>query len=143
MALTVSAGTASQLAFTTSPGGTLTGGTAFGTQPVVTVQDPYDNTVTGSSASIALAITTGTPTSGGPGTLSGTPTLPASSGVATFSGLSINTAGTGYELTATSGVLAPANSAAFNISVGAAVKLAFTTPPGGGTAGAPWGPSRW
>ena len=132
---TVSAAAASKLAFTTSPGGTLTGGTAFGTQPVVTVQDQFGNTVTGSSASIALAITTGTPTSGGPGALSGTTSVPASSGVATFSGLSINTVGTAYKLTASSSGLASADSTAFNITAGAAAKLGITTSPQTLTAG--------
>jgi len=116
--VTVSSGTANKLAFTTSPGGTLTGGTAFATQPVVTVQDSYGNTVTGSSASIALAITSGTPSSGGPGTLSGTTPVSASSGVAAFGGLSINTIGTGYKLTATSSGLTGADSATFIITVG-------------------------
>ena len=37
--------TASKLVFTTSPGGTITGGTSFSTQPVVTVQDSNGNTV--------------------------------------------------------------------------------------------------
>jgi hypothetical protein len=131
LSVTVSASTAARLGMTTSPGGTLTGGTAFGTQPVVAVLDQYGNTVTGSSASIALAITGGTPTSGGPGTLSGTTSVSASSGVATFSGLSINTSGNGYKLTATSPGLTSTNTAAFNISVGPAAQLVFTTSPGG------------
>src|SRR6202040_3688626 len=42
---TVSAAAASQLAYTTQPAGA-TAGSAFGTQPVVTVEDAFGNTVT-------------------------------------------------------------------------------------------------
>ncbi|MEI6675227.1 MAG: invasin domain 3-containing protein [Verrucomicrobiota bacterium] len=132
--LTEVVGAASKLAFTTNPGGTLTGGTAFGTQPVVKVQDQFGNTAS-SSAAIALAITTGTPTSGGPGTLSGTTPMAAAGGVATFSGLSINKAGTAYKLTASSSGLAAVDSTAFSITAGAATRLAYTTVPSTGTAG--------
>jgi hypothetical protein len=111
-------GVASKLVFTQSPSNSAVG-TAFGTQPVVTVEDAAGNTVTTDSSTITLAITSGTPTSGGPGTLTCTGGLSraASSGVATFAGCSINTAGSNYELHATDGSLA-ADSSAF--SVGAA-----------------------
>jgi len=79
-----------------------------------------------SSASIALAITTGTPVSGGPGTLSVTTTLPAVHGVATFSGLSIDTVGAGYQLTATSAGLAPATSATFTVHVNADTRTTWS-----------------
>src|SRR5262249_49472392 len=52
----------------------------------------------------------------GSGTLSGTTTVTVSGGVATFSNLSINNAGTGYTLTATSGSLTGATSASFNVT---------------------------
>ena len=132
-----SAGAATKLAFTTSPGGTLTGGIAFGTQPVVTVQDAGGNTVTTDTSTVTVAIGTN---AGPGGVLSGTPTKAASSGVASFSAnaLAIDKSGTGYTLTATDGSLTGATSATFNITVGAAAKLAFTTQPGGGSAGAAW-----
>ena len=61
-------------------------------------------------------------------------------GVATFSGLAIDKIGTGYTLTATGSTVnttpGAVVSSAFNISVGPAAKLAFTTQPGDGTAGA-------
>src|SRR5207253_2096956 len=56
---------------------------------------------------------------------SGITTVAAVSGVATFSNLSINKAGTGYTLAASSGTLAGATSGAFSIVVGAATHLAF------------------
>jgi hypothetical protein len=66
------------------------------------------------------------------GTLSGTPAVTASGGVATFTGLSINKVGTGYTLTATATAGAPpagATSAAFDINPGTPNKLVFTVPP--------------
>src|SRR5439155_819056 len=69
------------------------------------------------------------------GTLSGTATVSAVSGVATFSTLSIDKSGTGYTFTAASGALTGATSAAFTISPAAASKLAFTVQPTNATAG--------
>jgi signal peptidase I len=128
--LTITAGTATKLAFTTSPSSS-TGGTSFGTQPVVTVQDTAGNTVTSSSASVTLAIT---PPTGG-ATLNCNPNpRTASSGVASFSSCKINLAGT-YTLTATASGLTSAVSASFTITVGPASKLAFSTSPSGSSSG--------
>ena len=130
--LTVSAGVVAQLAFTTQPGGG-TGGTAWTTQPVVTVQDQYGNTVTTDTSTVTVAIGTNP----GGGTLSGTLTKAAVAGVASFStnALKIDKVGTGYTLTATDGALASATSSAFNITPGTAAKLAYTSVPTTGTAG--------
>lgn len=65
--------------------------------------------------------------------LSGTRTRSAVSGLATFNDLSINLAGTGYVLRATTTTqagVAAASSSAF-VVLGAATKLAFSTQPGG------------
>src|SRR5208337_4411925 len=62
----------------------------------------------------------------------------ATSGVDTFAGCKITLAGTGYTLTATSTGLTSATSNAFNITVGAAAQLAFTTQPGGGGVNTAW-----
>jgi hypothetical protein len=112
----VNSGGATALLITTPPSGALPG-VAWATQPTVNVLDASGNIVD-SNASITLAITTGTPASGGAGTLIGTTTVPAVNGVATFSGLSIDTAGVGYRLTATSGDLTPADSALFSVTSG-------------------------
>src|SRR5207248_6464260 len=111
-ACNLTVGAAARLAVTAQPGAG-TGSTALGTQPVATVHHAAGNTVTNSSASVTLAIGTN-PASGA---LSGTATVAASSGVATFSGLSIDKAGTGYTLTAASGILTAATSNPFNITV--------------------------
>ena len=75
----------------------------------VAIKDATGNTVTTSSDSITLAIGSNP----GSGTLSGTATVTAINGVATFSGLSIDKAGTGYTLTAASGSLTGATSSTF------------------------------
>ncbi len=127
----VTSGAATKLVFTIQPGGG-TAGVPWTQQPAVTVQDSLDNTVTSSSASITVAIGTN-PGSGG---LSGTATLAASGGVATFSGLFIEKVGIGYTLTASSVTgLTGATSSAFNIAHGPATQLVFTTQPAGAVAG--------
>jgi autotransporter-associated beta strand protein len=112
-----------RLAFTTQPGGG-TGGDAWAQQPVVTVQDANGNTIN-SNAAITLAISTNP----GNGALGGTVTVNAVNGVATFTNVSINVAATGYKLQATGSGLTATTSNAFNITLGSASKLAFTTSP--------------
>src|SRR6185503_12085697 len=135
-AFNITFGAAAKLAFTTQPGGG-TGGTAWTTQPVVTVQDQFGNTVTTDTSTVTVGILND---AGPGGTLSGTLTKAAIAGVASFSanGLKIDKIGTGYTLTATDGSLTSGTSSPFNITVGAAAKLAFTTQPGGGTGGTAW-----
>src|SRR5207248_9858089 len=104
----------------------------FATQPVVAVQDAGGNTITSdNSDQVVLAIGANP----GSGTLSGTAAVTVVNGVATFSGLSINKAGTGYTLTAATTGLSGATSNIFNITVGAAVKVGFTTNPSNSTGG--------
>src|SRR5207247_1892334 len=65
----------------------------------------------------------------GGGTLAGTTSVTAVSGVATFSTLSINNAGNGYTLLASASGLTGTTSASFNITAPPATNLAFTTQP--------------
>src|SRR5205085_553869 len=65
----------------------------------------------------------------GSGTLAGTVTVNAVNGVATFAGLSINNAANGYTLRATAGGLTPITSSAFNVAIGTATQLVFSTNP--------------
>ena len=118
---------AAQLAFTQQPGGG-TGGVTWTTQPKITVQDAFGNTVTTSNAAITLAITTGTGTSGATLTCTTNP-VTAVAGIATYTGCKIDKTGASYTLTATTTTLTPATSTTFNITVGAANKLAFLQPP--------------
>jgi len=81
------------------------------------------------------AITLAIGTNAGSGTLSATTNpLSATAGVATFAGVQIDKAGTGYTLTAASGLLTGDTSSTFTISAASASKVVFTTQPGGGTA---------
>jgi hypothetical protein len=136
--ITVSPAAANRLAFTRSPGNTVAG-VAFGPQPQVTVQDQYGNTVTGDASIVTLSIKSGTPTSGGPGSLAGC-LESETGGVITFSGCTITTVGAGYQLHATDGGLAPADSAAFTITPAAANKLSFNQSPGNTVAGVAFAP---
>jgi hypothetical protein len=123
-AFNISAGSATQVKFSVQPTDAVAA-TSISPAVVVTAYDANLNVVTGYSANITVAIGMNP----GSGTLSGTATVAASSGVATFSNLSINKAGTGYTLTASSGALTGDTSSAFNISAGAAAKVAFTVQP--------------
>lgn len=111
--LTVNVTTNYSPTFTTQPVGGLVNQT-FTTQPVITVQDAYGN-LDLSAQNITVAI--GTNPSGG--TLNGTKTVAmnTSNAQATFTNLSIDMAGTGYTLIAsTSKSAATSTSNSFNIS---------------------------
>src|SRR5262249_16453471 len=85
----------------------------------------------GDTSNVTVAIGT----NAGGGTLSGTTTMAAVGGIATFSTLSIDKAGTGYTLTAADGSLAGATSGTFNITPPAAHHLAFGVQPSNTVAG--------
>ena len=132
----ISPGTANQLVFLQQPTNTVAGATIT---PSVTVQvfDQFGNLVTSDTSNVTVAIGTNP----GGGTLSGTLTLAASGGVATFNNLSIDKAGVNYTLTASDGNLSSAISGTFNITPAAAYQLAFSSQPGNTTAGASISPA--
>jgi hypothetical protein len=111
-------GPPAKLAFVTQPSGG-SAGKPFGTQPAVTVEDANGNVVPTDTSQVTLSITPGTGASGAALTCHANP-VAASTGVATFSGCTINKAGTGYELHAADGTLTPAVSGAFAITPGPA-----------------------
>jgi hypothetical protein len=129
--VTVTPGTATQLAVTTQP---VAGASAAGltTQPVVTIRDAQGNTVTSSTATVTVALQSGTG-----GTLGGSTTANAVNGVATFSGVTLAGAiGTSYTLRFTSLGLTPVDSGGVTPSGhGGATQLAVTTQPVGGASG--------
>jgi alpha-tubulin suppressor-like RCC1 family protein len=135
---TVYPGAATKLAFTAQPSDVMVGATITPAAQV-SVQDAQGNTVTSSTASITVAITSGTGTTGA--VLGGTATVTAISGVATFANLTLDRAGSGYTLTATASGLTGATSSAFAVSVGTAAKLAFTVQPSAANAGAAIAPA--
>jgi len=104
--------------------------------PAVTVEirDQFGARMTGATNSVTLAIGTNP----GSGTLSGTTTRSAVNGLATFSNLSINNAGTGYTLTASSTGLTGATSSSFDITTSSpvATSLNFVQQPTNTQAGA-------
>src|SRR5713101_1402687 len=87
-AFNITAGTATQVVFSVQPSNTETGA-AITPAVEITAQDGSGNTATGFTGNITVAIGTNPST----GTLSGTKTVAAVAGVATFSGLSIDKAG--------------------------------------------------
>jgi len=132
-AFNVTVGPATKLVYSQQPTAIVAGSTIT---PAVTatVQDAGNNIVTSSNATVSVAISTNP----GGGTLSGTLSTTPSSGVVTFADLSIDKSGNGYKLTTSSPGLTSAVSGTFNVTVGAAAKVAFTQQPSGGAAGAAW-----
>ena len=126
--LTVAAA-ATAAAITTQPTGAASGST-LATQPVIRIVDANGNTVTSSSVSVVASIASGT------GTLSGTTTVAASSGIATFTNLVITGTAGNFTLTFTPTSLTPVTSSALAIATGAASKYVVTSSTYSPTAGA-------
>src|SRR5690349_12382563 len=128
-AFNITPASASQLSFTVQPSATAAG-SAITPAVQVTARDALGNTATGFTGNVTVAI--GTNPSGG--TLSGTLTVAATAGIATFANLSVDKSGAGYTLAAAATGVTGQTSAAFNIRPGAATRLAFTVEPPNATA---------
>ena len=100
-AFSVTPAAATQLVITTQPPATVTAGDPFGLS--VSIADPYGNVVTSFSGPITIGL------SNDPagGVLNGTLSATSTNGVATFSGLTIDTAASGYTIQAKSNGLRP------------------------------------
>lgn len=109
--LTITAGSASTLAFTTQPANAPAGSPIPG-PPTVAVQDGFGNAITSSTASITVAIGANP----GGGTLAGTTTKKATAGIASFGDLTISNPGSGYTLAASAPGLTGVTSAGFTIT---------------------------
>jgi hypothetical protein len=107
---TISPGVATKLALVNQPENAVHG-ESTGTI-TVEILDANGNRVTNNNSSVTLSIANNP----GSGTLSGTATINAISGLATFSGLSINKTGDGYTLSAASQGLPSVTSSAFNVT---------------------------
>lgn len=127
----IGGGGPSKLAFSVQPVNTGSGA-IIAPAVKVTIQDTNGNPVTSAINTITMAIANN-PASG---TLSGTLTVAAVGGVATFSNLSLNNAGTGYTLRATSGSLTAATSEGFNVTAQATAPV--ISPNGGSFSGPVW-----
>lgn len=130
-AVTVVAGPAARLVFTTQPTAT-TAGAVLSPAIQVTARDVQGNIATDftGSVSVVLGINPGGTT------LGGTKTVTAVAGIATFSDLHVDRSGDGYTLQASAGSLPQPQSAAFDISPGPAMRLVFTVQPSSSAAGA-------
>jgi hypothetical protein len=117
--ITPTFGTAAQATLSTNAAGSASG-SAFTTQPVITIKDSFGNTVTNSTASVTMTVS-------GNGTTVGTTTVNAVNGIATFTDVGISgTAGTAYTLTFASNGLTSATQSI--TPLGAANTPTFGTP---------------
>ncbi|HEY6109729.1 MAG TPA: hypothetical protein VIV56_12595, partial [Gemmatimonadales bacterium] len=117
-------GAAAKLTFVAQPSAALAG-VAIAPAVVVAAQDAQGTLVPTFAGNVTIALGNNP----GSGTLSGTATVAAVGGLATFSNLSIDKAGVGYTLVASATGLTGATSAAFNIGSGTATRLLFTVQP--------------
>ncbi len=123
----IRAAAASQLVFTQDPSDTIAGESISGVE--VTVEDQFGNTVTSNSSAITIAI------GSGPGDLGGTTAVNAEEGVADFSDLNIDLAGTHTLSASIGGLDATGTSDAFNISPSIASTVVIVQGPSSTVAG--------
>ena len=128
------AGAATQFVIVTQPSASgNSAGLPLATQPVFQIEDASGNVAATDLSPVALSIKPGTGASGA--VLSGCSANEVL-GVVTYSGCSINLAGTGYQLVATDGGFpASITTAAFDVGGSSAPNIVFTTQPVGGPSG--------
>lgn len=114
----VTVGSAAKLAFTTQPSSELAGA-AITPAVQVTIQDAQGQRVTSATNPVTISLSSNP----GGASLGGVLTANAVNGIATFSNLTLNRAGSGYVLRAESPGLAAATSTAFDITSGGASTL--------------------
>ena len=133
---TIATGIATHLRFASQPTNTVVGTTI---SPAVTVriEDSHGNLIPTATDQITLHIDQN-PTGA---TLSGTLTVSAVNGIASFNDLSVNLVGVGYTLLATNGGLSPDVSDLFEIIPGAPAKLAYSVQPSHTQAGSAISPA--
>ncbi|MCA2961320.1 MAG: hypothetical protein IOD12_13795, partial [Silvanigrellales bacterium] len=124
--VTVNPGSADKVAFATQPANIASASVAFPTQPIVEIRDAQENLLSSASSNVTIAaFTNATCTVAATGTLSGTLTRAASSGVATFTDLSYGKTETIYLKATGAGIANPQCSSAVVVSAGVPTKLAF------------------
>ena len=122
--VTVLAAAANKLAFIIQPTSAVAGD-PLSPAIQVEIQDAAGNRITNARDGVTIAFSANP----GSGVLTGTKTVNAIDGIASFSGISVNKAAAGYTLLATSGFLDTTTSAAFAISPAAPAKLTFGAQP--------------
>ena len=116
------------LAFVTQPPPTVESGVTLSPPVQVAVQDSSGNTVSGATDAVTVALGENP----GAATLTGTTTVGAVNGIATFTDLRVDRPGSGYTLVATAAVFARATSTPFTVFT--QHTLAFVTQPPAATA---------
>ena len=130
----ISPAAAYKVAFVKQPANT-SAGVAISPAVTAQVEDQFNNVVVTDSSTVTLALSSGTFEGG-----SVNATAQATSGLATFSGLKIDTAGT-YTLSATDGSLISSGaSTSFTVSAGVASQVVFGQHPSDAIAGAAMSP---
>jgi hypothetical protein len=132
----VSPGAVTQVLFGTEPGASTAGAPIAG-PPAVHLADAYGNRQPAATDPVNLSIAANP----GGDTLTGTTTVDAVAGVATFSDLVLRKAAAGYRLLASSGAATPGTSAAFTVGAGTATALELVAAPASAAAGAPLTPA--
>jgi CubicO group peptidase (beta-lactamase class C family) len=128
-----------RLAFTVQPGNVQVG-SALTPAVVVSATDAAGNVATSFSGTITIAIGNNP----GGSTLGGTRSIAAQNGMARFTNLTLDRAGTGYTLSASASGLTSVTSRGFDVTAsgpGPATRLAFTVQPSNATAGSVLTPS--
>ena len=126
--VTLGFGSAAQAAIVTQPSGAVNA-TALTGQAVIRVTDSAGNTVTSYGGNVVASIASGT------GVLSGTTTVAASSGIATFANLIITGTAGDFTLTFTPTSLTSITSSAFALTASAPTQLSNSTPAAGASSG--------
>ena len=138
VSIDVTSAPATQLVQTTPPPATVPAGSSFGL--TVRAEDPFGNLDPTFSGNVTIALSNNP----GGGILGGTTTVKAVNGVATFAGLTLNQAGSGYTLVTSTSVLTAGTTNPFTVKGLAATQLVVTTqPPATLTAGSSFGLTVW
>ncbi len=123
-AITLTAGAAAKLVISVQPSSTTASGAVLAQQPVVKVADSGGNVILGNSSTVTATLTSGT------GTLvANTAAVSASTGLATFSGLTLKTLTASYTLTFSDGALTPGISTLVTVTPGVASRLVISAAP--------------
>jgi len=131
--IAVGTATADHLTIQTQPSASAIAGVIFSQQPKVRIEDPFGNLISSDNSTVVTAARTA-----GSGTLQGTLTVTAVSGIASFTNLSHLVANT-ITLGFSNGSLLGAVSSNIVVNPAGATRLSFTIQPGSAIAGAVFG----
>ncbi len=132
--LTITAGPATQLVIGSQPPTSVVAGTTFSVE--VQAEDSLGNPASSFNGDVTAALTA----NAGGVTLTGPPLFQAMNGTVTFTGQTVQKAGSGYTIQFTAAGLTAATTAAFGVTAGTPSKLVVAIPPPSSvTAGTPFG----